>query len=161
MQKPAFLDLNQLNMQQIVYLDTKKTEDIHIQAQQATTAKKGTIQPNANKKTRRKTFHHKDLYQLYNNPKTANDKPKGGKRQRKKRHLGKRKTPFHKTTLRRASQTAKERDEERHTEIRQHAAYDSSREETAARHPQYHRQTYIHCRRPGRCDGSERAEILA
>ena len=56
MQKPTFLDLNQLNMQQIVCLDTKKTEDIHIQAQQATTAKKGTIQPNANKKNKEKDF---------------------------------------------------------------------------------------------------------
>ena len=53
--------------------------------------------------------------------KTANDKPKGGKRQRKKRHLGKRKTPFHKTTRRRASQTAKERDEEGHAEINEKA----------------------------------------
>ena len=50
MQKPAFLDLNQLNMQQIVYLDTKKTEDIHIQAQQATTAKKAPFSPTQIKK---------------------------------------------------------------------------------------------------------------
>lgn len=54
-------------------------------------------------------------------PKTANDEPKGGKRQREKRHFGKRKTPFHKTTRRHASQTAKERDEEGHAEINEEA----------------------------------------
>lgn len=108
-------------MQQIVYLDTKKNGGHPHSSPTSHDSKKSTIQPNANKKIRRKTFHHKDLYKLYNNPKTANDEPKGGKRQRKKRHLGKRKTPFHKMARRRASQTAKERDEERHTEINEEA----------------------------------------